>query len=84
MLKKILTGGGLLVVLLLVGGVYLMGGPRFVIGIMTYGRQAREGDLKVGDPAPVVSLVALDGSTRQGLNEWIGEKPLVLVFGSFT
>ena len=84
MVKKVLIGGGLLIALLLVGGVYLMGGPRFVIGILTYGRQAREGDLEVGDPAPVVSLVSLDGSTRRGLDEWIGDKPLVLVFGSFT
>ena len=84
MLKKILIVGGLSIVAAIIGGVVLMGGPRFVIGLLTYGRQAREGDLRVGDPAPVVSLVDLDGSTQRELSEWIGEKPLVLVFGSFT
>ena len=58
-------------------------GPRFVIGILTYGRQAREGTLQVGDPAPSVSLVSTDGTTLS-LSEKIGARPLVLIFGSFT
>jgi len=29
-------------------------------------------------------LVALVGSTSHELSEWIGPRPLVLVFGSFT
>ena len=83
MLKKI---GWTLLALIALGVAVLMvyPGPRFLIGVMTYGRQAREGNLKVGDPAPVVSLVDLDGSTTRKLSEWIGERPLVLVFGSFT
>jgi len=83
MLKRVLIATGILVVLVVIG-VSVLIGPRFIIGILTYGRQAREGSLKVGDTAPVVSLVDLDGATERGLNEWIGEKPLVLVFGSFT
>jgi len=59
-------------------------GPRNVIGVLTYGRQARDGDLRVGDAAPPVSLVALDGESQRELSEWIGMRPLVLVFGSFT
>jgi peroxiredoxin len=46
--------------------------------------QRREGDLKVGDRAPDVALLALDGSTPVRLKDSIGEKPLVLIFGSFT
>ena len=59
-------------------------GPRNVIGILTYGRQARDGDLQVGDVAPAVTLVALDGASQLPLTNWIGMRPLVLVFGSFT
>ena len=38
-------------------------GPRNVIGMLRYD-QRKEGSLKVGDPAPDVSLVSLDGKTR--------------------
>jgi hypothetical protein len=59
-------------------------GPRNAYGLARYGTQRREGYLAVGQPAPGVSLVALDGRTRVDLARWIGEKPLVLVFGSYT
>ncbi len=59
-------------------------GPRNLIGWWRYGRQARQGTLKVGDPAPDVPLVELDGVTSRSLSEWIGARPLILVFGSFT
>ena len=59
-------------------------GPRNVIGILTYGRQARDENLQVGDQTPPVTLVALDGATRHPIEEWVGDQPLVLVFGSFT
>lgn len=81
--KKILIGVALLVVFA-VGGVVAWIGPRNVIGIMTYGQQAREGSLVVGDAAPVVSVIDLDGATERTLDEWVGARPLVLVFGSFT
>jgi peroxiredoxin len=42
------------------------------------------GNLKVGGEAPDATLVALDGETRFQIQERIGGKPLVLVFGSFT
>ena len=83
MLKQILIWGGVLIAVLLVV-IVIRVSPRFIIGILTYGRQAREGTLQVGDPAPVVSLVDVDGSTSHELSEWIGPRPLVLVFGSFT
>jgi hypothetical protein len=58
-------------------------GPKNVVGMLRYD-QRREGDLKVGDPAPDVELLALDGRTPLHLKESFGGKPLVLVFGSFT
>ena len=58
-------------------------GPRNVIGMLRYD-QREEGRLKVGDAAPDVELFALDGARRESLAGHIGERPLVLVFGSFT
>lgn len=76
------------VVLLL--GAYLvlahfMGGPRDVYGFLRYALpQWHEGNLKVGDRAPDVRVFSLDGRTAHDLDEWIGRKPLVLIFGSYT
>lgn len=83
MLKKVLLISGAVTLLAIVIAVIWIG-PRFIIGLLTYGQQAREGTLQVGDPAPVVSLVDLDGSTTHELSEWIGPRPVVLIFGSFT
>jgi hypothetical protein len=58
-------------------------GPRNILGMIRYD-QRKEGTLRVGDAAPDVELVALDGARRLRLKESIGGKPLVLVFGSFT
>ena len=46
--------------------------------------QRQEGTLKVGDRAPDVALLALDGKTPVRSREQLGGKPTVLVFGSFT
>ena len=83
MLGKILLIVVALVLVIAACVVFYMG-PRNVIGILTYGRQAREGSLRVGDAAPDVTLIGLDGTSRIPLNNWVGGKPLVLVFGSFT
>ena len=58
-------------------------GPRNVIGMLRYD-QREEGALQVGHRAPDVPLVALDGKTRVPLAASIGDKPLILVFGSYT
>ncbi|HEY6928114.1 MAG TPA: hypothetical protein VJA66_00425 [Thermoanaerobaculia bacterium] len=82
MLKKIL----LVVLALALGGaafVVARIGPRNVIGMLRYD-QRQEGKLRPGDRAPNVSLVALDGRTPMPLGSVLGEKPVVLVFGSFT
>lgn len=39
---------------------------------------------KVGDQAPDFSLSALDGKQTVKLSQHKGEKPVVLIFGSFT
>ncbi|MCI0411386.1 hypothetical protein L0222_01140 [bacterium] len=83
MWKKILLG--ILALLLLAGGafVYWIGGPSMVIGMIRYD-QREEGRLRVGDRAPDVPLLSLDGKNQLQLSSFIGPKPLVLVFGSFT
>ncbi len=80
--KKILLGLGLLVLAVVAYGVVSFG-PKNVIGMLRYD-QREKGKLKVGDAAPDVALLALDGSTPVKLQDSIGGKPLVLVFGSFT
>ena len=43
-----------------------------------------KGVLRVGDPAPEIELENADGSGPRSLSELYSEKPLVLVFGSYT
>jgi hypothetical protein len=77
-----------LAAILLIGyGVlsYFMGGPRDVYGFLRYALpQWHRGDLRVGDPAPDVRLISLDGQSTFFLHDHIGSRPLVLVFGSYT
>lgn len=77
-----------LVAVLLIGYVVLshfMGGPRDVYGFLRYALpQWHRGDLRVGDTAPDVRLISLDGQSTFFLHDHIGSRPLVLVFGSYT
>ncbi|MGH9366080.1 MAG: hypothetical protein ACRD3M_00205 [Thermoanaerobaculia bacterium] len=82
MLKKVLLAVGLLVVAVVAYGVISFG-PRNIVGMLRYD-QREEGKLRVGDPAPDVELVALDGTTPVRLKDSVGGKPLILVLGSFT
>ncbi|HKX29909.1 MAG TPA: hypothetical protein VJ302_19620 [Blastocatellia bacterium] len=45
---------------------------------------ARSGTLKVGDAAPDFSLRTHDGNSSVQLSALKGQKPVVLVFGSYT
>lgn len=45
---------------------------------------ARGGHLKLGDPAPDFSLETYDKKARVQLSSFRGQKPVVLVFGSYT
>ena len=77
----LLTAGGLA----LAAGVYFVisVGPRNLIGMVRYDTR-REGRLEPGDRAPDVTLLALDGRSPVRLLGGRRERPLVLVFGSFT
>jgi hypothetical protein len=83
LLPKIALGA--FAVLLLVGGYFLYRiGPSNAWGMLLYD-QREEGALRVGDVAPDVTLLALDGSTPVRLHEQTGRgKPSVLIFGSYT
>ena len=81
--KKIVIGVAALALLALGGFTYMVGGPRNLIGMIRYD-QREEGRLKVGDKAPDVTLLELDGKTPVKLSERLGGKPTILVFGSFT
>jgi hypothetical protein len=81
--KRVLLGLGVLILLAVAGMTYMIGGPRNLIGMLRYD-QRQEGTLRVGDRAPDVTLVSLDGTTPVRLASQIGGKPTVLVFGSFT
>jgi len=71
--------------LLVAGGAAFVGwmGPRNVIGMLRYDQRV-EGQLRVGDVAPDVELVGLGEGRREKLSAYIGQQPLVLIFGSFT
>lgn len=45
---------------------------------------ARDGHLKVGDDAPDFQLATLDKKSRVQLSSLRGQRPVVLVFGSYT
>ena len=82
--KKLLLAAAVVGGLALVAGIAMvfMIGPRNVIGMLQYD-QREEGRLKVGDRAPDVALVTLDGQPTR-LADHFGSKPTVIVFGSFT
>lgn len=56
----------------------------FVIPFETMWSRARAGELKVGDVAPDFNLEAQDKSGAVRLSSLRGQKPVVLVFGSYT
>ncbi|MFY9552300.1 MAG: hypothetical protein WAU32_14225 [Thermoanaerobaculia bacterium] len=81
--NKIAIGVAALALLAVGGFTYMVGGPRNLVGMLRYD-QRQEGTLKVGERAPDVALLALDGMTPVRLASEIGGKPTVLIFGSFT
>jgi hypothetical protein len=79
--KKIVAGAGALLGLAVIAGVAYIG-PRNVVGMLRYDIRS-EGTFTVGDRAPDVALLSLD-NTQVHLGQRFGERPVVLVFGSFT
>lgn len=82
MLKTVLLGMLALTVVAAAIAVAKMG-PRNIIGMIRYDWR-QEGTLRVGDGAPDLELLELDGKTTARLSEHLGGRPCVLVFGSFT
>jgi len=74
-----------LLVLGFAGLSFMAGSPKDVYGLVRYALpHMHRGKLHPGDDAPDVRLLALDGSTRFHLRERTGNRPLVLIFGSYT
>jgi hypothetical protein len=52
--------------------------------VATVTRFRREDKLHVGDAIPTLELLRLESGSSVALETLVGERPLVLVFGSFT
>jgi hypothetical protein len=74
-----------LLVAAVAGLSYMAGSPKDAYGMVRYALpHMHRGTLKVGSDAPDARIVALDGISRFHIRERTGDRPLVLVFGSFT
>lgn len=72
------------VLILAVIGVIAWWGPSNLIGRYTHRGQVRDGALDLGDRAPAVTVVDLESTAGGSLSDWVGIRPLVLIFGSYT
>jgi len=74
-----------LLVIAFAGLSFMAGSPKDVYGLVRYALpHMHRGKLHVGEDAPDVKLLALDGSSRFHLRERTGSRPLVVIFGSYT
>ena len=74
-----------ILVLAFAGLSFMAGGPKDVYGMVRYAfPHMHRGKLHVGEDAPDVRLLALDGSNHFHLRERAGSRPLVVIFGSYT
>ena len=74
-----------LLLLVFSGLSWMAGSPRDAYGMVRYAfPHMHRGKLKVGDEAPDARVLALDGMQTFGIRERLKQRPLVLVFGSFT
>lgn len=68
-----------------IGLSVMAGSPKDAYGMVRYALpHMHRGNLKVGSDAPDARVVALDGVSRFHIRERTHDRPLVLVFGSFT
>jgi hypothetical protein len=76
---------GVMVVAAFIGLSVMAGSPKDAYGMVRYALpHMHRGTLKVGSDAPDARIVALDGVSRFHIRERTHDRPLVLVFGSFT
>jgi hypothetical protein len=79
------AGLGALLVVAFIGLSIMAGGPKDAYGMVRYALpHMHRGHLKVGDDAPDARILGLDGTTGYQIRQRTGERPLVLIFGSFT
>ena len=52
--------------------------------VRTVARFRRPDRLRVSDPLPHLELLRLEDETRVAVSSFAGDRPLVLIFGSFT
>lgn len=87
-MRRMLKVVGVLAGLALLGALGMAGymmyrmGPQDFFGMLRYD-QREEGALAVGHAAPDVVVRALDGSQAH-LRDRFGNRPVVLIFGSYT
>ena len=79
------TASALAIAVALGGGAMMvkMAGSANLLGMLQYD-QRRAGTYQVGDAAPDVTLLELDGKRSVRLASRFGARPTVLIFGSFT
>lgn len=83
--KWVIGSAAVVIVGAFVGLSLMAGSPKDVYGLVRYALpHMHRGNLKVGDDAPDVRLVALDGASRFHIRERTGARPLVVIFGSYT
>ena len=76
--------GGLLILVFVMLSV-MAGSPKDAYGMVRYALpHMHRGKLRVGDEAPDARVLALDGTQTFYIRERLKQRPLVLVFGSFT
>jgi len=76
---------GAIVVIAFIGLSVMAGSPKDAYGMVRYALpHMHRGTPKVGSDAPDARIVALDGVSRFHIRERTHDRPLVLVFGSFT
>ena len=66
---------------------WIVGGKKPIMAVVPFQplwAQARGGDLEIGDMAPEFDLETTDHSQRVRLSDFRGDRPVVLVFGSYT
>jgi len=63
---------------------HVPGPAMFVIPFKPLWFAARAGNLRVGDSAPDFDLPTADKKARVHLSEFRGQRPVVLIFGSYT
>jgi hypothetical protein len=74
-----------IVIMAFIGLSVMAGSPKDAYGMVRYALpHMHRGTLKVGSDAPDARIVALDGVSRFHIRERTHDRPLVLVFGSFT